>query len=356
MTDSSSRTAPPAGRRRWRLRLALLLGSSLLALTLAELAFRMRFGTPMAERLPVVRIEANAYRGWQMVPGEEHYTYRHRVRINSLGMRGPEVEPRRPGEVRVLALGDSLTYGQGVADEETLPARLEQALERDDPTGRAWTVFNSGHRAYGTNQELGVLEEHGERLDLDLVVLLWFWNDLTSRDIEEIHARLAASGPIAQDVNAPMEGWTRVKWHLVQLARRSALVMRLHDLWRAGEPYPYEAVARTGLRRLERELDRMVELCARHGCQGVVAVLPDERHVLGDHPTVEMAERAGELARERGLPVVPLLPPLREHLEHTGRVPVLPYDGHYDAEGNRLMAEHLAAFLLAEGLPAEAAR
>ena len=57
---------------------------------------------------------------------------------------------------------------------------------------------------------------------------------------------------------------------------------------------------------------------------------------------------------DHGLPVVPLLDPLRSALEATGNVPVLPYDGHYDGEGNRLLGEHLAQQMLDRGLDGSA--
>jgi hypothetical protein len=47
-----------------------------------------------------------------------------------------------------------LTYGQGVADDQALPAALERVLRARD-TERPWTVVNGGARAYGTAPELG---------------------------------------------------------------------------------------------------------------------------------------------------------------------------------------------------------
>jgi hypothetical protein len=161
---------PTDGRRRKRiLALALALGASLLV---AEIAVRVLAGSPLAERLPVMMVRANPRRGWEMVPGE-HYTYQHRVQVNSLGLRGPELAAKRPGERRILFLGDSLTYGQGVADDETVPAALERALAERAPQQR-WSVVNAGCRAYGTSHELGLLAELGARIQPDVVLLGWY--------------------------------------------------------------------------------------------------------------------------------------------------------------------------------------
>jgi hypothetical protein len=36
------------------------------------------------------------------------------LRIDALGLRGPEIGARKPGERRLLALGDSMVFGLGV--------------------------------------------------------------------------------------------------------------------------------------------------------------------------------------------------------------------------------------------------
>ncbi|MEQ1893316.1 MAG: hypothetical protein ABL998_12280, partial [Planctomycetota bacterium] len=103
-------TADPARRKKRLVALTLALG---LGFGVGEVAARVVFGAPMAERLPLMFMRAHPTRGWAMVPGQNHFTYTHEVRVNALGLRGPEVGAKEPGERRVLFLGDSLTYGQG---------------------------------------------------------------------------------------------------------------------------------------------------------------------------------------------------------------------------------------------------
>src|SRR5512144_3412395 len=47
---------------------------------------------------------------------------------NSLGMRGPEPSPKRAGTTRIVTLGDSVTLGTGVADENTYPNQLAKLV------------------------------------------------------------------------------------------------------------------------------------------------------------------------------------------------------------------------------------
>lgn len=98
------------------------------------------------------------------------------VNMNSLGMRGPDIGPKQAGEQRVLVLGDSYMWGQGVVDDATVPARLGQMLRQK---GRVVTVGNAG--MFGTcPREWGyTLERHRDAFEPDLVVaVMYVGNDV----------------------------------------------------------------------------------------------------------------------------------------------------------------------------------
>src|SRR5262245_46890731 len=290
-------------RRRARL-VALLLGI-LAGLALAEVGVRLWIGAPLPERLPVLMIRANPGRGWEMVPGE-HYTYEHRVEVNSLGLRGPELAPKLPDERRILFLGDSLTYGQGVGDDETVPVALERALRRREPA-RPWTVVNAGHRGYDTTQELALLRELGPRIQPDVVRLGWYWNDLNPHDVRAMYEHLEGKGEVAFDTGRPMEGIGRMRWGAGQLLRRSALLMFLRDaLLPNADPFD-AAVVEQGLRRLETELADFRAAASAFSARPVFVGFPDLHALLGSEVTRPFEERAAGLARDQGLLVVELL-------------------------------------------------
>jgi hypothetical protein len=94
-----------------------------------------------------------------------------RVATNSLGLRGPELpEGRTPGLRRMLALGDSFTFGDAVEAEEAWPARLETRLNRGGSVSR-WQVINAGVPGHGTGQQLLLAEMLEDRLQPDVAVL-----------------------------------------------------------------------------------------------------------------------------------------------------------------------------------------
>ena len=303
-------------------------------------------GVPLVERLPVSRVEANPYRGWAMVPNEAHYTYLERVEVNELGLRGPGPARERDSERVLLALGDSLVYGQGVGERDTLPSRLEEELQRLAPGERPWRVLNAGHRGYATNQELGLLRELGPRIRPAVALLFWFWNDLEEPRIDAIARRLQHSGPVEFDANEELAGPVLVRWELEQVARRSALLMVLHDIRRAARRAPIEPdELEHQLARLERRLAGFRRDSALLGARPIFVVLPDAAALRGEHESVAIGGRALALAGAAGIEAFDLLPAMRERFGERRRLPILPYDGHYDAEANRVLAEALAAWL-----------
>ena len=341
--DPDATEPSPQRPRRWRRRLLALAFGVGVPFVVAEVAVRATLGAPWAERLPILRIQANAHRGWEMVPGEAHYTYHHRVEINSLGLRGEEVTPKPAGQRRVLALGDSLVYGQGVAEDETIPAYLEAFLCAG---GADWDVVNAGHRAYDTRQELGLLTELGEALDPDDVVLFWYWNDIHERSIEDTHANLTESGWIHFDTSNRLEGLDGWRWRGKELLRRSALVMVLWDLYNASQVDPLaEDYVERAFERLDVYLAGFAERASTHGYTLHFAPIPDVGSLRGDHFTTALLDRAVELARTHGFAVIDLAPELRAAAGTDGPLPIIPFDGHYLPVANEAIARAAAAAL-----------
>ena len=339
--------AADRSRGTWRQRLLAVLIALAAGCFVAELVARARFGTPLPERLPLGRVEAHPTRGWRMLPGEDHYTYQHLVQINRLGLRGPELPEQRPvGERRVLCLGDSMIYGQGVADGATLPAHLERTLSARAKAGTGWRVINGGHRAYATNQELALLAEVGPELEPDAVVLFWYDNDFEEYDVEATHAEMLATGPRVFDLGGPATDGALRSWRFKQLLRRSALIMYVHDLVRDRNRPPKSAeFYAQGFARLREHLTRYRALCEEHGWRPLLAVVPHAATLRGDGPVADRARRVQELAREAGIEVVDLQPALARLSEELGSLPILPYDGHYLGVANQRMAEPLATVI-----------
>ncbi len=116
---------------------------------------------------------------YRLRPGVTLHIRDFTVRVNELGLRGEETTERPPpGKRRLLVLGDSIVYGEGLAEADTFPVLLQQELAR---RGRADVeVLNGGASGYDTPAELAYLREFGLRLTPDTVVVGVSLNDYES--------------------------------------------------------------------------------------------------------------------------------------------------------------------------------
>lgn len=95
-------------------------------------------------------------------------------RIDGLGMRRHAKPESLVTGPKVLCLGDSFTFGEGVREGDTYPAQLEKFLNKD---AAGVAVFNGGVQGYGTGQALIFFERTGRALKPDLVILGFVLND-----------------------------------------------------------------------------------------------------------------------------------------------------------------------------------
>jgi hypothetical protein len=191
-------STPPRPRRRLARAAQALLGLAL-GLGLVELGFRHRDGGAF----PLVNVYApDAQRGVRLAPGSvtdvgrpgERVT---RVRVNDDGYRGPSWPAPSPGEVVVI--GDSLSFGLGVAEEEALAARLHAALPG------ATAVLDASVPTYGPPEYLVTMDQVLARRKPGTVVLtINLINDLAELDRPNPARHTAVDGWAARvDPGAP---------------------------------------------------------------------------------------------------------------------------------------------------------
>lgn len=186
--------------------LALAAAATLLSVLAAELALRV-----LAARRPPLPVEdlaqfdgreAPPYRGdcspsrpsavladvirpspvpdlvYELEPGVDTCYYGARVRTNAAGLRADRdyARPKPQGVHRLLLLGDSQTFGQGVPLEQTFGELVAAELARR--SGRAVEAINLGVDGYNTVQEAAALRAKGLSYEPDCVALLFIGNDL----------------------------------------------------------------------------------------------------------------------------------------------------------------------------------
>jgi lysophospholipase L1-like esterase len=115
-----------------------------------------------------------------LVPGV-HRASGATVIVNSQGFVGKELTPDRPGLWRIVAVGDSCTFGAG-DDRDTYPAVLGARLAKLDSEGRSYEVVNAGISGLNSGLALRRLTSKVLPLKPDVVTIYIGWNDLMKFD------------------------------------------------------------------------------------------------------------------------------------------------------------------------------
>jgi lysophospholipase L1-like esterase len=122
--------------------------------------------------------------GWSHIPNRDGWwfspEFKVNVKINSQGLRNRETPFAKPeGVTRILVLGDSMTEGIQVSEEQTFCSVLESMLNK--ATERKYEVINTGVAHFGTANELLYYQNEGYKYQADLVILAF----LTTNDITD---------------------------------------------------------------------------------------------------------------------------------------------------------------------------
>lgn len=170
----------------------LLIFTSLLSIVLLEISVRIlniedrpeTYGYPPGLFLP------DETKGFTYKPNFKGafpgFLYNHiPIEINSKGLRDYEHEYKKPYRViRILGLGDSITFGAGVFREDTYLKQLERKF---NDAGYPVEIINAGVNKYEFDQEYAYFQEEGYKYNPDIVILGLFLNDIkkvTAHDIQ----------------------------------------------------------------------------------------------------------------------------------------------------------------------------
>ncbi|MBL8900447.1 MAG: hypothetical protein JNM84_22650 [Planctomycetes bacterium] len=348
----------------------LLLRSALVVLSTCGGVLALEVGLQLYARFIEVKVMAADDRfGWVHRPGQEkRYPNEHgakpHFRTNEYGHRNARLaKERAPGRKRILVLGDSFTEAVQVEEAESFPVLLERALPNVE-------VLNSGVGGWGTVQQLLYFEQVGRELEPDLVLLMFFGNDLIDNTMP--FSAGIAPRPYARLVDGRLEivqhpdpepflsfgpsvpfAATASRHSLVYLVLREYIYQPLHteelrqrEIEWMGRQTPDERHAIFG-----QALGRLQAACRNADAKLCVALIPS-RDAASGQPDAPL-ELIEELCAQHAAPCLSLQEPLRRSME-AKEGPYFARDIHWTARGHAVAAEALIPWVrerLAETTP-----
>lgn len=267
--------------------------------------------------------------GHEHRPNSEFHAMGVDVSINEHGMRGMSVAKEKPPETfRVMMLGDSLTFGWGVASNETFSARLEELLRAKNPNVE---VLNTGVGNTNTEMQAEYFASKGREFEPDLVVLNYFINDA------EDTPKYADRGFIARHSYAWNYFAARIDYALRLFSRRKGWKEYYADLYGAGGNW---AQARAAIKKV-------ADICAVDGCSVFLVNFPELRE-LKPYPFDDVTAKLRDAATEFGIPFLDLLPAVVE--QTPADLWVTRPDPHPNGLANKFFAEAISRRLIDDGV------
>lgn len=249
------------------------------------------------------------------------------VNTNTQGLRDKEYSLNKPaGVLRILMLGDSLTFGWGVPLNDTFSKRIERLyMER----GVNAEVINTGVGNWNTVQQVQYYITKGHLFNPDIVVLNYFIND---------------AEPVPQNQNP--------SW-IMQYCYSCVLIMGRFDtlvrLVAGGESWDsyylnlFVGENPSGWYASKEALFRLAEFCEERGIKLLIANLP-ELHDVQNYRFGQVTKMVKNVAVELGIPFVDLLPSLEKFPSH--QLWVTPPDPHPNSFANTHIANGIFDALL----------
>ena len=275
---------------------------------------------------------------------EEAPTGQYRLLTNALGLRDERaLVPKDPSTLRILVVGDSMTFGHGVEREQAFPAVLERVLGAE--LGRPLDVVNAGVMCWGQREEVAFLEHRAPDLAPDFVVL-----ELTiANDILDNLRYLEEAGDLIPD---PQLGADLSEHPLFELPfAETSRAWRLFT-WHVGRHIVrYRAMLEP--RRLERTrllLRRARDAAARLHARFGIVIAPTVVQV-DDGPTEAILRTRrintaiARMAAEDGIEVYDPMAALKSARAKGART-YFPKDLHWNATGHEVVGQGLAEWLL----------
>lgn len=313
----ASPDATPAGRGKAKVRYRLMAGGDA-----GGVPKKREAPADAAPQVGLAFIQYDPEASWELLPGFRGS--QAGIAIDAQGLRGAGLpRPRPAGERWLLLMGDSVTFGWGVGQQETYGAQLEAVAQSCG--GRRLRVLDAGVPGYALAQGEAVL---ARRLALGPDDVVLCFGNVDRMILEGRAGRVEA--PVSLRLLQPLQRLLR-RSH-AYLALRYALLSASARVRSRGLPSRDVVLA-----AYRERLAGMVRRAAGEGRGVILLAQPHESDA--NRPFNEVAR---ELAAESGARFVDVPAPFRDPAR---RRELLLSECHPTPAGHRLIADALASAL-----------
>jgi hypothetical protein len=252
--------------------------------------------------------------------------------INSLGARGPEcVQQKGAGTLRIVCLGDSFTFGEGVKEADSYPSVLQSILAKKQPG--TVEVINAGVQGYDTKDEAALFLMRYAAFKPDVVILGFVLND-ASDSAETIRENQA----MRSDLPLSALGHT---WKIAEIIERRRAARRLQEEFFDTTRRSFDSPKWTMCKEI---LSGMTGVARDDHFRFIVVIFPIFWQLDANYPFAAIHKQIVDACKSAGCECIDLLDIYRGHKAES--LWVHPTDQHPNEIAHRMAAERIASYLV----------
>jgi hypothetical protein len=253
--------------------------------------------------------------------------------INSHGFRGRETGSKdEENSLRIMAVGDSFSFGAGVNDGEEFIRLVEKDWNRAGTFPRRIEIINASVGGYNTTQGVAMLRRCQERLRPDMIWLFisledtFAWGKIVVKDDGTL---FRPGAPFRVRLRRLVRDTSGLAWWLEYAER-----------YRRGDSYipPLFHPGFSGYQEWKKSVQRYCALTGSPG-RSLVFIAPGIWN-LGNYPWRACHEQIRREVEDLGHTCIDLLPAVEG--QETTRLWVHPLDQHPNARAHGLLAEWIS--------------
>jgi hypothetical protein len=311
--------------------------------------------------------QADALLGMRYMPGARwrfsHPEYSVEYVINARGFRDRKEHPvpKPQGTIRVLLVGDSFTFGQGVNYNQSWPVMVEKRLQ--ELGDNHIDLIKAGVQGMDTRSEFFLMQQLLEQYQYDVVVVGFLINDLYTNTLYRLEEN---DGTSTNDTNKSHDSWMgitkqvfirnsqRSPFHLLNFVKRLVIssdqayckLYLLSPQKRKFLAFPLSQEAKHKLEITKLLLEMMASYSHSLGKKLIVLSMPQQFQVLcfdesKRFPDIDVTfydRYFSEVAKRNGFTWITTLEAFNTSTHNKDEL-FYRFDGHLTPVGNRVVAE-----------------
>jgi lysophospholipase L1-like esterase len=271
------------------------------------------------------------------IPGTSHAYYWHNilhVHDRNHMRRTSPFPPKSKKQFRIMVVGDSLTYGYGVREEETYPMQIETVLKKTFNV----EVLNLGVSGYQSEDILKIITKYIPLLQPNLIIYGVCLNDFLPSGVGQYENNMTYRFPLPEGVKAFLVEKTHLgrlvsdayNYVLIKLGLRNDFYA---DILKNFKNYQT---------RFARDVKDMNMFVLNRGLPPIVAMVLNQFPDLNSNG-YQIAMVAEEHLKNAGMAIISTKDFYQRYDKQ--KMVVSPWEGHPNAKANEIFADFFIAHL-----------